>query len=66
MGRSAEICFYANFPSCLSFQMAGLGSQIKNKENVREMKEEKRKIYRAAIRKETAKIVSRWQGFLHV
>jgi len=46
--------------------MAGLGSQIKNKENVREMKEEKRKIYRTAIRKETAKIVSRWQGFLHV
>lgn len=43
---------------CLSFQMVGLELPIKNKENIREMKEKKSKIYRAAIRKETAKIGS--------
>lgn len=65
-GQAPEVCFSVNSPSCFSFQMAGLVSPIKNKGNIREMKERKRKIYRVAIREETAKIGSCWQGFLHV
>lgn len=56
--EAPKVCFSVNSPSCLSFHMAGLASPIKNKENIREMKERKRKIYRAAIREETAKIGS--------
>jgi len=57
-GEVPKVCFSVNSPSCFSFQMAGLALPIKNKENIKEMKERKRKIYRAAIREETAKIGS--------
>lgn len=56
--EAPKVCSSENSPSCFSFQMAGLASPIKNKENFREMKGRKRKIYRAAIREETAKIGS--------